>query len=376
MFLRTVFLLGSGISLDAEMPGVDVITSQVVSGEGVFLHTANVFLIDRANPNYALLRPPVEPVLSLVHDLRDLSADYLGREPNYEEISQLARQVDDALSGEYESAAVMPLVRELAGRDYVEDGHLHELLGQTHKYIHDLVHQMLDKPPARLDHLDVIVDACRQLERVDLATLNHDLVLEAALNKGGIAYADGFEQTEQDVRLWTDEWGEENMRVLKLHGSLDWWGYQIADAPWRGWVTARYRGQDSFHPSRDGVCDYPYDLRPIFLTGTFDKILGYETWVFPDQHFRFHEALREASRVVAIGYGFADKAINSRLIAWLARARGNKLVVCHGRPDELRERARRAIQFKWEAWQADGQLVVVPRWIAQLHYDDVTSHLL
>jgi hypothetical protein len=375
--VRTVFLLGSGISLDAEMPGVAAITDQVVSGVGVFLHSANVFLIDADNPNYANWRAPVEPVLALVQELREIARVYFGREPNYEEIAQITRQLSDALSGEYESAAVMPLAErlaehEFAGGDLVQ---LRELTELVHKYIVDSVTALLTREATRLDHLGMIIQACEELDAVDLATLNHDLVLEAALRKAGISYSDGFDNSDEDVRLWADEWAEGRTRLLKLHGSLDWWGYQITDEPWRGWVAGRYRGDDPIHPKRGGIEDYPHDLRPLILTGTFDKILAYETWVFPDQHLRFHEGLRQASRVVVIGYGFGDKAINTRLIGWLARARENKLIVGHGDPDELRASARGAIQSKWDIWRAEKKLAVIPDWVACLSWDAVRSEL-
>jgi SIR2-like domain len=372
-----VFLLGSGTSIDAGMPDVETITRQVVSGEGVFLHSANVFLINADNPNYARYRPPVEPVLAFVGDLCELAHGYYGRDPNYEEISQIARQIDDALSGEYESAAVTPLVSELVRRDYSDGdyGRLREVTELTHKYITDTVRHLLDKPPERLDHLDAILEACAQLRDVDLATLNHDLVLESALDNRTQSYSDGFDQSGEDVRLWEDEWPE-RVRLMKLHGSLDWWGYQIESEPWRGWVTARYRGADPIHPERLGIADYPHDLRPVILTGTFDKILAYETWIFPDQHVRFQEGLRHGSHVVSIGYGFGDKAINARLIRWLARARENKLIVCHGAPDELHNAARGAVRGKWAEWQAAEKLTVIPAWVADLSYDDISSELM
>jgi SIR2-like protein len=374
--MRTVFLLGSGISIDAEMPCVKSITQQVVSGDGVFLHSAKVFVIDATNPNYTLLRPPVMPVLDLIGDIRALATSYFGREPTYEEISQIARQLDNALSGEYESAAVMPLVSELVQRDYAQQDHdrLREITGLTHKYITDIVRTMLDKPPQRLDHLDALIEASATLGEVDLVTLNHDLVLEAALDARAVPYSDGFDRSGEDVRLWADEW-HDHVRLLKLHGSLDWWGYQMADEPWRGWVTARHKGDDAIHPRRSGILDYPHDLRPVFLTGTFDKILAYETWIFPDQHLRFQEGLRQANRVISIGYGFGDKAINTRVSAWLARARENKLIVCHGNPDQLRADARGAIRRRWDEWRAGDKLAVLPVWVAGLTYDDMCRAL-
>lgn len=375
--MRCVFLLGSGISIGATMPSVGEITKQVISGEGASLHTDQTFVLVRGKPHYDLGRQDAERVLALVNDLRSLAAAYFGREPDYEEISLLARQLADAVSREYESAALTPLVTQLLERPYaLGDRHkLGELSELAHRYVADTVRQMLGKTPSRLNHLGAIVEACRRLARVDLATLNHDLVLETALEAGGVAYADGFEQTDEDVRRWEDDWGDRPIRLLKLHGSLDWWSYQFADEPWRGWVTSRYRGADPINPNRLGVVGLPHDLRPVLLTGTFDKILAYETWIFPDQHFRFHEALRDTRRIVAIGYGFGDKAINTRLIGWLARARENKLIVCHRDPDRVAARARGAIRSRWVTWLAQGRLAVVPAHVGELDFEALAAHL-
>lgn len=375
--MDAVLLLGSGTSINAGMPCVSTITEQVLSGEGVFLHTNQRFVIDRDNPNYERLRPKVEPVLELVEDLRQLAVKYFERGPNYEEISQVVRQISDALSGEYESPAVMPLVEQLASRPFAEGDreHLHEVSQLAHGYITDTVRHTLDKQPSCLDHLKVIVEVCERVPGVLLATLNHDLVLEAALRRTEIDYADGFEKTDEDIRLWVDEWGDARVRLLKLHGSLDWWGYKLADEPWRGWVTTHYRGDAPSYPNRHGIVGPPQDMRPIFLTGTFDKILAYETWIFPDQHLRFQEALRETKRVVVIGYGFGDKAINTRLIAWLARASEHQLIVCHPCPDELVANARGAIQNYWKSWKNEGQLEIIPTCVADLNYQAIAGHL-
>jgi hypothetical protein len=108
---------------------------------------------------------------------------------------------------------------------------------------------------------------------------------------------------------------------------------------------------------------------------TFDKILAYETWIFPDQHLRFHEALRKTERVVLIGYGFGDKAINTRLIAWLARASEHTLIVCHPRSDELRNNPRGAIQNYWKGWKNEARIKIIPACVADLNYEAIAGHL-
>ena len=375
--MRTVFILGSGISLDAGMPSVSAITEQVLSGDGVIRHTTGSYVIDGVNPNFAWLRRPVEPVLQLIDELARAAASYLGEAPNYEQVSLLASQVHDALSGEHESAAIMPFAERLRALGIGSDGgdSLRELAGEARDYIADTVHSLLAKPPQRTDHLRVITDACAELKGATLATLNHDLVLEAALADADLEYADGFETAEGDLRLWTNGWETAAVSLLKLHGSIDWWGYFAPDEPWRGIVAARFTGNDPDHPQRIGF-DLPTPPRPIFLTGTFNKILAYESWLFPDQHNRFHDALRDASRVVVIGYGFGDKAINSRLIGWLARSRDHRMIVCDPRLDALHARARGAIRNSWDRWRSWDQLVLIEATVGDIDYRQTLAPLI
>jgi hypothetical protein len=376
---RIVFLLGSGISIDAGKPSVDNITAQVLSGAGAFLQSSKVFAFDAEHPNFDLYRPPVEPVRGLVEDLRRASYEYFERAPNYEEIATVARAVGDTLSREYESPAVMPFVQQLVNRPYAEGStdRLQELCQQSCHYIADTVHHMLGGKAGRLDHLGVVVQACRRMSGVTLASLNHDLVLEEALEDAGVCYADGFEEADKtvDTHFWIDNWEGSSVSLLKLHGSLDWWAYKREDEQWRRWAAARYKGNDPWAPTRAGVTPGPSEYRPLLLIGTYDKILAYETWIFPDQHVRFLQALRMTKRVVMIGYGLGDKAINSRLIGWLDRARDNKLVVCHPDPSDLFRGARPAIREKQPAWEAEGRLVVVANIVADLTLEAIADCL-
>ncbi len=303
---------------------------------------------------------------------------YLREDANYEQISLLASQVYDALSGEYESAAIVPFAEQLRARGFGSEGpgDLRELAARTRDYITDSVHALLARRPSRTDHLRVIVDACSALESVTLATLNHDTVLEAALGEAGVDYDDGFERTAADVRLWANEWDAARTSLLKLHGSIDWWSYAGDAEPWRGIAAARFVGTDPNHPERPGF-DLPTSPRPLFLTGTFNKILAYETWlVFPDQHRRFHDALNGASRVVVVGYSFGDKAINSRLIGWLSRSAANRMIVCDPDLDRLRARARGAIRNSWERWISWDQLALIEAKVSELDYHEVLAPLL
>src|SRR3954453_22630630 len=116
--MSTVMLLGSGISLDAGMPRVGDITERVLVCDGVWRHTSGAFVCgDSASPVYEMYRAPVEPVIALVRELQQRVDAYHGRAATYEEIAQLAQQIahSDPETGEYENAAIAPLLDQLGG---------------------------------------------------------------------------------------------------------------------------------------------------------------------------------------------------------------------------------------------------------------------
>lgn len=372
MTKRTLFLLGAGASVDAGMPSVDELTEAVRDTTGVRFHTACVFR--RGLPD-SESRVEVDRVAALLDDLRELHRRQWECDPDYEQLASLVTQLDDALSQEYETALALPVAEELGAKDYAQPN-LGKLCALARAYIADMVHQELEKPPATVGHLHAIVDACRKLDSVHLATLNHDMVLERALEAAGVAVADGFSAGEAGVRPWADEWSSAAISLMKLHGSIDWWGYTYASAPWRRWITSQVdRRTDAFHAKHPDVRGTPFDMRPIFLTGTFDKILRYEGWVFPDQHARFHECLYGAQTVISVGYGFRDKAVNSRVIGWMARGLDNRLVVCDPKPEELRAHVRQAIENYWDEWTSDGRMVVIGRGVNDVSFADLEPHV-
>lgn len=381
--MGVVFLLGSGISRDADLPGVPEISQQVLSGEGVFLGNDALFHLDASSPNFEQLRLGAEPAIMFVKRLDEIAGAYYaklqgpGRVVDYEELAFLAGELDRAMSLTQENPGLLAFAREVA--DSVENGifGVRNAAMQAHNYIRDVTLAMLDCPPTRTDHLRVVFEACEELPEVDLFTLNHDVVLEAGLVEAQIDFSDGFEREYGDLRIWNDRFTRGTVRLLKLHGSISWWGYRIPSEHWRGWVTARVTNGDAFHargPDRQ-LLEVPHDLRPVFLAGTFDKIFGYEMWIYPDQHYRFSESLRVSNRLVVIGYGFRDQAINSRLIAWLSRSDDNRIIIAHGEPDEIPRLARTAIQNHWQRWLNEDRVRIAPSWVAGTEWAEIAALL-
>lgn len=354
------------------MPNIAKITAQVVSGTNVRSSGGAFHLVTTSPPDHE--REALAPILAFVGEMRTLCDDYfesqektwLGepRVTDYEDIAYLARQIDDGITSEYENPALLPLNNMLRAKLGLSLDGLKDVAAISADYVEDIVRSMLGRTPTTLKYLAPIVGAFQeeQITQLDLATLNHDLVVETALRMANVSYSDGFERPFGTLMIWNDAYSVSARRLLKLHGSIDWYRYNLRIDGWEGQVSAR-SDLDPFRPVGPAGEDlgYPAGGRPQILTGTFDKILRYPTGVYADQHFRFHEALSAADRLLVIGYGFRDKAINARIAAWAERPGERRMVVVHRDPDRVRAGSRGAIRNPWQRWQDRGLLAFVPK---------------
>lgn len=371
--MRLVMLLGSGAAVPAEMPDVNAITQRVLSGENVLKNGSDYRVVDELPPNYEVFAEGVREVVDFIRELKELCDEYFrsqdkDRTTNYEDIAYVARQIEDGLLSEYENPALLPLNKRFSTSVGRTPEDLLRLAGASADYIDDIVRSLLGRPVAPVEHLAAVIDAFADetVNDVTLATLNHDLVIEHWFRMTGTRYSDGFSEPFGTLRVWNDTFKVPNRKLLKLHGSIDWWRYNLTQDGWTGQFTARATDGDPFH-ARDPngeLLEYPAGGRPQILTGTFNKILQYGSGIYADQHFHFHEALAAADALVVIGYGFRDKAVNARIVAWAERPGDRRMVVVHPNAADLGARARGAIRGKWNRWQAHGLLRCVPEYVS------------
>ncbi len=70
--------------------------------------------------------------------------------------------------------------------------------------------------------LELLSEAARDFDSVDIFTLNHDTLLERDFRTQGITFSDGFGGEDGDARYFNNIWEEGSVRMLKLHGSINW----------------------------------------------------------------------------------------------------------------------------------------------------------
>jgi hypothetical protein len=136
-----------------------------------------------------------------------------------------------------------------------------------------------------------------------IATLNHDLLIERALQRAGITFSDGFARSG-GVRVFSPRRLHRSGTVLKLHGGIDW--------RWHPDYRSYVREVNEAH--RDSI--YASE-RPEFLIGTYTRPEEYGQGVLPKLFAAFDLALEDAGAIIICGYGFRDAGVNSRLLSEL-----------------------------------------------------------
>jgi hypothetical protein len=137
---------------------------------------------------------------------------------------------------------------------------------------------------------------------ITIATLNYDLTIEHAAREAEVSLASGVHGWEADEVVTFPDVG---VRLIKLHGSVDW-----------------VRGDFSPTPSHPGVSRPYLELRlagrgdlPFLVFGRREKLRPAGPFLALRSEFR--RRLRQARCVVVVGYSFADAHVNELLAHWI-----------------------------------------------------------
>lgn len=173
---------------------------------------------------------------------------------------------------------------------------------------------------------------------VNVHTLNHDLLFESFNNTGFIngEISDGFDEYGSEYYGKLSDNGRTYhcrlerykgryntpIRLYKLHGSLDYvpfyrrneYGWMIPE----NYVKIKWGiGSGDIMKSRKSKIGYelsPFEYHADFLTGTTSKIKRYnEPLLFRKLFKKFRKNLRDADKLIIIGYGCKDEGINEMI---------------------------------------------------------------
>ena len=178
-----------------------------------------------------------------------------------------------------------------------------------------------------------------------------------------------FDVFDQNVRT----------KLYKLHGSIDWWRFsQAFGRPTaRGQRTIIRYGIPLKMPPwmcRNSRGDWlREDPRPVFLCGSYNKLLDYRDGIFAELHFRFFRLLREHDIIAMSGYGWNDRGINGWLSKWLSSARKNRIVLFHKNSEEIRDHSKSFMWHRYAELKRQRRLVTVQKWLSEISGEELLS---
>lgn len=213
-------------------------------------------------------------------------------------VQKLITELIDSRTG---SAANGATYRELASAMLAE---LRDLVGTT---------------PKKTEYLTPLVKRGRRRSGLTVATLNYDLSIEQAAASLGVPCTTGVERWLETGR-W--DWPKGGIRLLKLHGSINW-----------HWDKAKHVDG---HLPREALCvvespqpeadDDEYgNRRPGVVFGHRGKVRA--EGPFLGLLSEFEKLLGEIQRLVVIGYSFRDDHVNDVIQRWTLEDINRSIVV-------------------------------------------------
>jgi len=344
--MRAALFLGSGISRASGAPMVDDITDSLLNGAWWY-HTDLRFYpgqqtrrfesVDIAKNAQCFLK-----ILKEVTDCHLIQND--NRRSNYEDLYAAAKQIVQDETGEILNPLIAPsvaLIKEKAqylyeGLDDHNFSHFVSLADKATDLIQWVVYNGLSSVTTPKG-LGLISEIARSTSEFDIFTLNHDLLVEAELQKNQITFADGFSEEIGDITAYNASWQRNDapVRLYKLHGSINWYLFRFKN---KGFAIDRCAKAENISP------DYCKDdtgnlmditqVSPSFLTGTTVKEQSYGYGLFGELFTYFRERLSKYQTLICSGYGWGDKGVNIRLDQWLSDGIDNKIIILHNAPEE------------------------------------------
>ena len=189
--------------------------------------------------------------------------------------------------------------------------------GGTYKYLaSEMIKELrtlLAGHRKNLGYVAPLVRLARDTKPLTIATLNYDLSIEQAGHDEGIAVETGIDAWIAD-RRWPRQLGD-GVRLLKLHGSIDWcWDQGTSE-----------EGQ---MPMYEVVrSDSPESERraPVLVFGQRGKLQA--EGPFLSLLAEFEAALAESDRLTVVGYSFRDAHVNDIVRRWTRADKARTIVL-------------------------------------------------
>jgi hypothetical protein len=334
------YLLGAGASVDAGLPTASQLTGEVLAqlnGESRSVRDGRAQLLNFVVSALVLHRgrsgsrpdelPDIESVVSAIELLDerasvelapfvqswDPSVDALDRTSKVRS-SRWARDLHKSLRNDSSLAAERVIVQSLETflKQRTSSGSTERAYQRLRDDLVRLLVPLLQISDERTDYLRPLVELGRD-GLVNVATLNYDLTVETAARRAGVSCSTGIDRWNADAVI---SWPDDGVRLLKLHGSVDWARRQTRPGP---------EGLSLSHETIGHWEEPGSQHLPFVVYGRREKLRP--EGPFLDLRAEFVKALGASGHLVSVGYSFSDHHVNELIRRWLVTDTRRVLVV-------------------------------------------------
>jgi hypothetical protein len=378
--MRVAFFFGSGISIDSKAASVKELTNAVCHGKWIIDSQGRIGPARGSAGSDKHCRG-MQAFLLILESMLLPRLKAAKKDCTYEDLFAAVTQLDQDERQDIISPLISPFSRRLRLR--VSKGHLlpkrasagnpspfATLTSNAMSFIQWIVFHTLIKAKKPVK-MAAISGAAKKCDRLDIFSLNHDLLIEAELRRTSARFSDGFEDYDGDVRVFNGGWDSRKVRLYKLHGSVNWVRAKLPD--YTQFVIPRTTGKRLLKAWDGRAISLLDNGQPSFLTGTTVKEQAYGTYLIGELFYKFRHVLTEHRRLIVCGYGWQDRGINHRLEQWLGDQRSNKMLILHGgRSVDVIENDFWAT--RWNNY-AKGRLQVFPKFLNACSFSDFDDFL-
>jgi hypothetical protein len=169
--------------------------------------------------------------------------------------------------------------------------------------------------PKEVGYLTPIAERGERDGGLTIATLNYDLSIEHVADVRGVSCTTGVERWLETGR-W--DWPSEGIRLLKLHGSINW----VWD---RGEHIDGHLPRETLHVMGDPEDSHMDDGRPGVVFGQRGKLRAQGP--FLGLLAELEKMMSSARRLIVIGYSFRDDHVNELIQRWTYEDVDRKILV-------------------------------------------------
>jgi hypothetical protein len=347
-----IFLFGSGISYISDAPSIECITKSLTEEEW-YKHTNSLYYLCDSTSG-KIPSDDVEEIKNLIKIIKNTVDSKI----NYEEILHILNSIIDDIN--YNKVisyhSVFESISKISNRNIIE------LIDSTIRFIQCIVFHKLYKIN-KTEGLDILLELKSRNYNYNIATLNHDLVVEKYLTSFDIKYTDGLiEDAKQSSVSFSNT---EFVEIYKLHGSINW--RTFLDQPMKFFIksnkpTEIITNNDSIIPDME--------ISKI-LSGTTEKPANYFSGIYKKIFIRLFEKLDTTNTLIISGYGWKDIGINQIIFDWIYEKEENKCLLLYEDDNFIKAIGLDHYKYLIET----NKFIRIHKWLSYTQYEDILEYI-